>query len=324
MTDQVTRTISRSWTVSDEPLEIRLDAFVRRCMPHLSRREVLEAIRSRLFRINERVGTKGIRLAAGDRVTFEGPQHWLVDIPPPQSQLSVPVVYEDAFVLVVNKPAGMATHGFSGRDHDTLANFLATSRPELLFIGASRWEPGLVHRLDRETSGVLLVAKTQAAFETLRLQFRRRQITKKYWSLVWGKVDNQGLISWPLAHDRRDKRRMKVMNNKQSREPRKQKSWRALTRFRKLTDTPEASFLEIEMETGVTHQIRAHLAAIGHPIVGDSLYGDPARKNFGLQRQFLHAFCLEFCHPDDGQRVKAEAPLPLELEAVLNTVFAKS
>jgi 23S rRNA pseudouridine1911/1915/1917 synthase len=321
MSDQVTQTITRSWIISDKPLEIRLDAFVRRCMPHLSRREALEAIRSKLFRINERVGAKGTRLAAGDRVTFEGPRHWLLDVPPPQPQLSVPVLYEDTSVLVVDKPAGMATHGFSGRDHDTLANFLATARPDLLFIGASRWEPGLVHRLDRETSGVVLIAKTQAAFDALRLQFRLGQVQKKYWALVWGKAENEGSISCPLAHDRRDKRRMQAMSDHSLR-VKKQKSWSALTRFRKLTDTAEASLLEIQMETGVTHQIRAHLAAIGHPIVGDSLYG-ARRENFGLQRQFLHAFSLEFVHPEGGQWVKAEAPLPLELEVVLKKLRAK-
>jgi 23S rRNA pseudouridine1911/1915/1917 synthase len=224
-------------------------------------------------------------------------------------------------VLVVDKPAGMATHGFSGRDHDTLANFLATARPDLLFIGASRWEPGLVHRLDRETSGVVLIAKTQAAFDALRLQFRLGQVQKKYWALVWGKAENEGSISCPLAHDRRDKRRMQVMSDHSLR-VKKQKSWSALTRFRKLTDTAEASLLEIQMETGVTHQIRAHLAAIGHPIVGDSLYG-ARRENFGLQRQFLHAFSLEFVHPEGGQWVKAEAPLPLELEVVLKKLRAK-
>jgi 23S rRNA pseudouridine1911/1915/1917 synthase len=230
-------------------------------------------------------------------------------------------VYEDTSLLVVDKPAGMATHGFSGRDRDTLANFLATARPDLLHIGASRWEPGLVHRLDRETSGVLLVAKTQAAFDALRLQFRRRQVKKKYWALVWGKAESEGSISWPLTHDRRDKRQMQVMSHHSLR-VKKEKSWSALTRFHKLIDTAGASLLEIQMQTGVTHQIRAHLAAIGHPIVGDNLYGEPNRENFGLQRQFLHACCLEFVHPDGGQWIKAEARLPLELESVLKKLQA--
>ena len=322
MADQVTQAATRSWIVSDAPAEIRLDAFVRRCMPHLSRRELLDAIRGKLFRINERVGSKGDKLAAGDRVTFEGPRHWLLSIPPPQPQLHVPVVYEDASLLVVDKPAGMATHGFSGRDQDTLANFLAAALPDLLLIGKSRWEPGLVHRLDRETSGVVLVAKTQAAFDALRLQFRRRQVKKKYWALVWGESEGEGSISWPLVHDPSDKRRMQAMIGR-SLQAKNQKSWAALTCFRKLSDADGVSFLEIQMETGVTHQIRVHLAAIGHPIIGDSLYGEPNRNNFGLHRHFLHACSLEFFHPDDGRRVKTEAPLPAELEAVLKRLRAK-
>ena len=169
--DQALLVTTRQWIVAGESTSIRLDAFVRRCLPHLSRREVENAIRDKLFRIQERVGGKGDKLLAGDRVTFEGPGHWLLTSPVPQSQLRVSIVYEDAAVLVVDKPAGMATHGFSGRDADTLTNFLAAQRPGLLNIGKSRWEPGLVHRLDRETSGLMLVAKTQDAFDQLRLQF---------------------------------------------------------------------------------------------------------------------------------------------------------
>ena len=146
-------------------------------------------------------------------MTFKGAEHWLLTAPVSQSQLRVPIVYEDDAVLVVDKPAGMATHGFSGRDQDTLANFLAAERPDLLMIGKSRWEPGLVHRLDRETSGLVLVAKTQAAFDDLRLQFRRRQVKKKYWALVWGIAEAEGAVAYPIAHDSRDKRRMRAITD---------------------------------------------------------------------------------------------------------------
>ena len=228
----------------------------------------------------------------------------------------MPIVYEDDGVLVVDKPAGMATHGFSARDQDTLANFLAAERPDLLMISTSRWEPGLIHRLDRETSGLVLVAKTQAAFDDLRRQFRRRQVRKKYWALVWGIPEPEGTVAYPIAHDSRDKRRMRAISDISPRS-KKQKSWPALTRFRKLWDVDELSLLEIEMETGVTHQIRVHLAAIGHSIVGDFLYGEESRESFGLKRHFLHAHGLEFFHPRDHRVVNAESELPLELEAVV-------
>jgi 23S rRNA pseudouridine1911/1915/1917 synthase len=312
MSDQASAVITRSWRV---PNETRLDTFVRRCLPHLSRREVEHAIGGKLFRINDKVGEKGDKVLPGDQVTFEGVAYWLLAAPVSQ-HLQVPIVYEDISVMVVDKPAGMATHGFSGRDQGTLANFLATERPGLLMIGKSRWEPGLIHRLDRETSGLVLVAKTQAAFDDLRLQFRRRQVRKKYWALVWGITQPEGAVACPIAHDSRDKRRMRAISDTSPRS-KKQKSWPALTHFKKLWDIDGLSLLEIAMETGVTHQIRVHLAAIGHSIVGDFLYGGEDRESFGLKRHFLHAHGLEFFHPRDHRVVKAESELPLELEAVV-------
>jgi 23S rRNA pseudouridine1911/1915/1917 synthase len=315
MSDQALSLITRSWRVPDDHAAIRLDTFVRRCLPHLSRRQVENAIRGKLFRINNRVGGKGDKLSPGDWVNFKGAGSWLLTAPFPQGELRAPIVYEDEYVLVVDKPAGMATHGFSGRDHDTLANLLAAQRPDLLGIGKNRWEPGLVHRLDRETSGLVLVAKNQAAFDALRLQFRRRQIKKKYWALVWGITSAQGSVSYPIIHDARDRRRMRAIIGKSPR-TKGQKSWLALTRFRKLCDSDGLSLLEIEMETGVTHQIRVHLAAIGHPVVGDSLYGGERHESFGLDRHFLHAYGLEFFHPWDHRVVKTASELPLELKRV--------
>jgi 23S rRNA pseudouridine1911/1915/1917 synthase len=321
MSDQALPLITRSWLVADEHAAIRLDTFVRRCLPHLSRRQVENAIRGKLFRINNRVGGKGDKLSPGDWVNFKGAGSWLLTAPFPQGELRASIVYEDECVLVVDKPAGMATHGFSGRDHDTLANLLAAQRPDLLGIGKNRWEPGLVNRLDRETSGLVLVAKNQAAFDALRLQFRRRQVKKKYSALVWGITSTEGSVSYPIIHDARDRSRMRAIIGKSSRS-KGQKSWLALTRFRKLCDSDGLSLLEIEMATGVTHQIRVHLAAIGHPIVGDLLYGGERRESFGLDRHFLHAHGLEFFHPRDQRVVKTASELPLELKLVVGRLRA--
>jgi 23S rRNA pseudouridine1911/1915/1917 synthase len=318
MSDQASPPITRSWPVTEEQASIRLDAFVRRCLAHLSRRQVEDAIRDKLFRINNRVGRKGDKLSPGDWVIFNGVESWLLTAPFPQTELRAPIVYEDESVIVVDKPAGMATHGFSGQNQDTLANLLAAQRPDLLGVGRNRWEPGLVHRLDRETSGLVLVAKSQAAFDALRLQFRRRQVKKKYSALVWGITAAQGSVSYPIIHDARDRRRMRAIITKssKSRGSKSPKSWSALTRFRKLCHGGGLSLLEIEMETGVTHQIRVHLAAIGHPIVGDLLYGRKDRERFGLDRHFLHACGLEFYHPQDQRMIKMESELPSELKAV--------
>ena len=306
----------KSWSVPAEQGKIRLDAFVRRSLPHLSRRQVEKAIQKKLLWINGRVGKKGNTLRAGDSVAFRGPVSWLLETPLADTQLRVPIIYEDSSLLVLDKPAGMATHGFSGRDTDTLANFIVAQRPAVGDVGRSHWEPGLVHRLDRETSGLVLVAKSQSCFEDLRLQFRRRQIKKRYRALVWGITEAEGSISYPITHDSRDSGRMRAMIDS-ARLKIRGRQWRALTRFQKVGAAGEFSLLEIEMETGVTHQVRVHLAAFGHPIVGDALYGKTGAENFGLTRHFLHACGLEFFHPANHAVVKIESELPAELLVVL-------
>ena len=302
------------WQVASGHEPIRLDAFVRECLPHLSRREVDQSIRDGFFSIDGHVARKGDRLSAGDRLVFDGSAALLAANPLPDAILDVPIVYEDSSVLIVDKPAGIATHGFSGRDMGTLANYIVSQHSRLLGVGKNRWEPGLVHRLDTETSGLVLVAKTQTAFDRLREQFRHRQVAKIYWALVWGTTDAAGVIDLPLAHDPRDKRRMRAVPERRMK---KIKTWQALTRYRKLRQSGETTLLEIAMETGVTHQIRVHLAAIGHPIVADALYGDDRMDKFDLQRHFLHACRLEFRHPDDGRVVKLETKLPGELMEIL-------
>lgn len=319
MADQAVRSLRKSWTVPTKSNEVRLDAFARHCLPHLSRRALEQAIGDKLFSINGKIAKKGAKLNAGEVLSFSGPEFWLAPEPAAATGLTVPIVYEDSSVLVVDKPAGMATHGFNGRETTALANFLAAARPQLCQVGKSRWEPGLVHRLDRETSGLLLIAKTQAAFERLREQFRRRQITKKYLALVWGETETLGSISYPLAHHPRDKRRMRALIQSAP-QAKERKHWRAVTRFRKLGQAQGLTLLEVEMETGVTHQIRVHLAALGHPIVADRLYGTAGLETFGLRRHFLHARSLKFYHPEHGAMVNIEAELPSELKGVLEGV----
>jgi len=273
-------------------------------------------MREGMFSVNGKVSKKGDRLSGGDALIFRGPESWLAANPLPNDSLDVPIVYEDDAILVLDKPAGVATHGFSGRDESTLANFLVAKRPALIQVGKTRWEPGLVHRLDSETSGLVLVAKTQAAFVHLQRQFRLRQIKKTYLALVWGSTDARGTIEIPLAHDGGDRRRMTTILSSPRRK--NQKMWQALTRYKKLGSARGLTLLEIEMETGVTHQIRVHLAAIGHPIVADALYGKPAAENFGLTRHFLHAWRLAFEYPYDGRTITVHTDLPVELRAVLN------
>lgn len=310
------------WIVPVDQGPTRLDAFVRRCVPHLSLREVRKAIDAGEFRLGDKPGKKGERLSGGEIVTFRGSPALLAPGPLPGWDLNVLILYEDESILVVDKPAGMATHGFSGEASQTLANFLAAKRPSITGVGKSRWEPGLVHRLDRDTSGIVLIAKKQEAFEDLRGQFRRRLVQKRYWALVWGKTKREGVVAYPLVHDRRDRRKMKALVEERvgGAEPRQ---WQAVTRFRRSGYSQGFSLVTVEMETGVTHQIRAHLAAIGHPIFGDWLYGGDRPQLSGLERQFLHACYLGFRHPESGQQVAFESPLPQELREVLNRLGIK-
>jgi 23S rRNA pseudouridine1911/1915/1917 synthase len=318
MLDQAESHASRSWSVPPELKQIRLDAFARRCLPHLSRQALAEAVSEKLFRINGRIARKGDKLKPGDRLVFDGPEVWLATGPEPDAELEVPIAYEDDSVLVLNKPAGVATHGFSGRDRNTLANFLAARFSDLLIVGKSRWEPGLVHRLDRDTSGLVLAAKTQRAFDRLKAQFRDRKVKKNYWALVWGITADEGTIAYPLAHDPRDPTRMRALAEPTpAAAPR---SWKAVTRFRKVAVARGATLLDIEMTTGVTHQIRAHLAAAGHPLVGDPIYGGGKADPSGLRRQFLHARRLEFKHPERATTLTVEAELPPELRQVLQSL----
>ena len=312
--DQESRT--RQWIVPSGQRAIRLDAFVRRCLPHLSLREAQRAIDERVFWVNDRPGKKGDKLFGCEVLSFKGLQHLLAPAPLPAWNLELPVVYEDESLLVVNKPAGMATHGFSGRERNSLANFLAATRPSLCHVGKSRWEPGLLHRLDRDTSGLVLVAKDQDSFKILRSQFRLGQIEKKYWALVWGKVKREEVLAYPLAHARRDPRKMTAVEAGEAKKT-PARSWKALTRLKPLSSSRRFTLLEVRIDTGVTHQIRAHLEAFGHPLVGDPLYGKGRPDPFGLGRQFLHAFYLGFRHPKSGREVAVTSPLPEDLRKVL-------
>ena len=315
--DQESSPSNRSWVVPSGAGVVRLDAFVRRCLPQLSLRQARKVIDEKNFWINGRPGKKGDKLFGGDVLSFRGARRLLAPAPLPGGDLRLPVLYEDECVLVVDKPAGMATHGFSGRERHSLANFLAAIRPSLAGVGRSRWEPGLVHRLDRDTSGLVLAAKDQDSFEDLRSQFRRGLIRKKYWALVWGKTEGEKIVDYPLIHDPKDRKKMRVVKNRMEKTMRAKK-WRALTRFKPIASSGGFTLLEVEIETGVTHQIRAHLEASGYPVVGDPLYGNNRPDPFALGRQFLHAYYLGFRHPKSGLEMAVASPLPEDLKRLLD------
>ncbi len=227
------------------------------------------------------------------------------------------VVYEDADLLVVNKHAGMVVHPAPGHAHGTLVNALLARDPGLAEVGGPE-RAGVVHRLDRDTSGLLLVAKTVPAFEQLQRQFKTRRVQKTYLTLVDGAVEvSEGRIEASIGRDPAHRQRMAVV-------PEHRGGRRAVTQFRVLGfyDTrssqqrQDLTLLEVDMLTGRTHQIRVHLAFLKHPVVGDRVYGR-RRQLISCPRQFLHAFRLVFKQPETAEILSLEAPLPEDLQAVL-------
>lgn len=244
-------------------------------------------------------------------------------------ELSVPIIYEDEDILAVNKPAGLLVHKVpSSKFQDSsLVDWLLEKYPEIKKVGDEPGiRPGIVHRLDKDTSGILLVAKNQKAFEYFKSQFQNRKIKKRYVALVEGELKNgKGIIDLPIGKSKSDFRK-KVAGGKMVGKTRE-----AITEYRVLKRFNNYTLVEIFPKTGRTHQIRAHFKAIGHPIVCDKLYGfKKAVCPFGLNRQFLHASSLELNLPAGqsplggaGARVKLEAALPSDLQNVLNMLNYK-
>jgi 23S rRNA pseudouridine1911/1915/1917 synthase len=283
---------------------VRLDKFVGDRCPELSRTRAQRLIAEAFITVNGRPARSSFKLAAGDKVDISIPP----ETPPPLSPEPIPlkIVYEDADLLVIDKPPGLPVHPAPGHPSHTLVNAVLNYLPALADEDYIR--PGIVHRLDKDTSGLIIVAKNRLAHENLSDQFKARSVSKSYIVLVKGKLTPQaGLIEAAIGRDPRNRQRMAVVA--QGREAR--------TEYRVLKYVGGYSLLEIKPLTGRTHQIRVHLAAIGFPVVGDAAYGVTSPH---LSRQFLHASCLGFNLPSTGRRVEFSSPLPMDLEQGLKNI----
>src|SRR6185295_14177514 len=251
---------------------------------------------------------------AGEEIDVEIPQPTSA-IPEPEA-LDVPILYQDPDLVVVDKPAGMVVHPAAGHASGTLVNALLHQITDLSGIGGEK-RPGIVHRLDRGTSGLMVVAKNDAAHEELSRQFHDREVEKEYIALVWGEVQAGRRIDAPIGRD---------PNNRKKMSAKARRSREAVTRIVKTQKFGVVLTLaHIAIYTGRTHQIRVHLSEIGHPVVGDSVYGGVHRRVPGdlravthLQRPFLHAARLAFTHPTENRRMEFESPLPADLQQVLD------
>ena len=284
---------------------VRLDTFLRGALPAMSRRLVRRLIAEGAVCVNGRPAAKGVRVAPGDRVT-------LPDLPAtitPEPGLALAVLHEDDALVALDKPGGMPGHALDPRQRGTAAAFLLARYPEMADVG-DPLAPGLVHRLDSGTSGLLVAARTRAAHCALRAALRARAVEKRY--LAWVAGDASALdgarVALPLAHDPRDRRRMLPATARV-------RAWPAETRLAIVAAGRERSLVEATILTGVTHQVRVHLAARGHPVLGDVLYGG-APAGLPRGRHALHAAGLTLPHPTDGRPLSLSALLPADLAAL--------
>jgi 23S rRNA pseudouridine1911/1915/1917 synthase len=291
----------------------RLDRFLASSMPGLSRSQAQRLIDEGHVLVAGRQAKANLALKDGDQITVELPAPVPASAQP--EDIPVPLLYEDADLLVVNKPAGMVVHPAAGHSSGTLVNALLHHVDDLSGIGGEL-RPGIVHRLDKGTSGVMVVAKHDAAHEALARQFADREVEKEYVALVWGVVQAGRRIDLPIGRDPNDRQKMSA---------RSRRARSAVTRITRAQHMKGVTLCQVAIATGRTHQIRVHLNAIGHPIVGDATYGgvrgrvpQDLRPVLRLERPFLHAARLVFTHPTDGRTMSFEAPLPEDLQQVLD------
>lgn len=312
-----------TFTASAEDAGARLDQFLAARVANASRSRLKQLIEDGEVTVSGRPVKPSHRLRAGEAVELESPAPLnLTDFAP--EDIPLDIVYEDDSIVVVNKPAGLVVHPAAGVPSGTLANALAFNF-RLLTTRGGAVRPGIVHRLDRDTSGLIVVAKTDDAHESLSDQFRAREVVKYYVALVHGATkDERGRVEEPVGRDPRNRTRMSVVRGGRQ----ALTLWRVRQRFTRFT------LLDVEIKTGRTHQIRVHLAWMKHPVVGDEVYG-AGRDNTirdararsavrSLGRQFLHAERLGLRHPRTGEFLKFRAPLPPELSALLELLGSES
>ena len=306
-----------TFRIGPDDVGVRLDAFLASKIDGWSRARLQRLIEAEDVLVNGKLSKPSYKLREHDELEVELITPATTSFTP--EAIPIEIIYEDDTLVVVNKPAGMVVHPAAGIHSGTLANALAHHFQQLPNAGGVR--PGIVHRLDRDTSGLLVVAKTEAALENLSDQFRARTVYKSYLALVHGRVtQDSGQIDQPLARDPSNRTRMAVVRGGRS----------ALSLYRVKRPFNRFTLLDVELKTGRTHQIRVHLAWLKHPVIGDETYGggrdntipSPKLKSHirNLGRHFLHAEKLAFTYPATDERVEFHSPLPLELSDLLTEI----
>ena len=305
---------TRRYTVSSPGP--RLDRYLTEVGGDLSRSRIQHLVVNGLVTVNEGVARAGYKVRPGDRIVVQLPPPAPLDLAPESIPLTV--VYEDEDLAVIDKPAGLVVHPGPGHPAGTLVNALLSRCPELAGVGGGQ-RPGIVHRLDKDTSGLIVVAKNQRAHESLSQQIKDRLVTKRYVALVSGAPELlHGTIQAPLGRDPRHRQRMAVVASGRQ----------ATTHYRVVERLGPLSLLDVQIETGRTHQIRVHLAFLGHPVVGDATYGrrqpEAGGRAVGIGRQFLHARLLGFRLPSSGEYREFQSALPPDLQEALTALRSRA
>ncbi|MDY6950822.1 MAG: RluA family pseudouridine synthase [Thermodesulfobacteriota bacterium] len=298
----------------------RLDTVIAERLPPLSRSYAGRLIRSGRITVNRLPKKPGYVIKCGDIVSAEIPPPEPVDCIPEPIPLSV--LHEDGHVIVVNKPPGLVVHPGPGHQTGTLVNALLHHCRDLAGIGGEL-RPGIVHRLDKDTSGTMVVAKSDMAHESLSGQFKKRQVEKRYLALVYGKMmESSGVIDLPIGRHPVDRKKMST---------RSRRSRSTETRWRKKETFHGTTLIDVDLKTGRTHQIRVHTASMGHPVVGDTTYGGKRRWKevqprdvqvilSAVKRQMLHAWRIAFLHPHTKKRLRFESPVPEDMALVMESL----
>ncbi len=296
----------------------RVDKYIANAASALSRATVQKLLAQDLITVNGAIPKASYKVAAGDYIRVRAPV--IEETPPQPEDIPLDILYEDDDIIAIDKPAGLIVHPADTHKEGTLVNALLQARPEIATVG-DRDRPGIVHRLDKDTSGVVLVAKNETARRDLLQQFKTRQIRKIYLALLEGEVNpKKGIIDAPIGRDARRRQRMAVIPDGKP----------AITEYhvQEYITSPRAyTLVKITMHTGRTHQIRVHCAFIGHPVVGDAVYGYGKRARDGvstiaeLNRQFLHAHIIGFQSPSTGEYHTVTAPLAPDLQAIIDNLI---
>lgn len=303
--------MTRELTAATEHAGIRLDAFLS-ADGALTRSQAARLIAEGRVRVNGKPAAKSARLSGGETVTVDVPQLRETALPP--QDIPLDVVYEDDDIIVVNKPTGLVVHPAPGHPDGTLVNALLHHCGDSLSGIGGEKRPGIVHRIDRDTSGLIIAAKNDAAHLALSAQLKDHSLSRTYECLVTGNMkQDSGTVDAPIGRSSADRKKMAVVPTGR----------RAVTHWEVVARYPGVTHLRCRLETGRTHQIRVHMAYIGHPILGDTVYG--AKKPVpGLTGQCLHATGLRFIHPRTGEPVELHCPLPPEFTAMLQKLQSKS